>query len=184
MSSTAGFATSGWQVRPGGRDATRIRDELRDAASWDDRFAMTDAKLLRRYEAAPSVGPEVARAWARLVASRGRVGVDELAVENGWSRTRLWFRFGSQIGLSPKRAARLSASITPPTIWPPASAQPGRRRGRLYQPIRPPPGRTVLRGGDAHRRGWRWTTSPGRDREHSSKTAAPEARESGAHAYP
>jgi AraC-like DNA-binding protein len=90
-----------------GRDAARVRDQIRDAPSWDDRFAIVDAMLLRRYEASPSVDPEVARAWERIVASRGRVRVDELAVDAGWSRTRLWSKFRSQIGLSPKRAARL-----------------------------------------------------------------------------
>lgn len=90
-----------------GRDAARIRDQLVEAPSWEDRFAIADAVLLRRYQAGPSVGPEVARAWERIVASRGRVRVDELAVEAGWSRTRLWSRFRAQVGLSPKHAARL-----------------------------------------------------------------------------
>jgi AraC-like DNA-binding protein len=90
-----------------GRDAARIREQLHDAPSWEDRFAIADTMLLRRYEAGPSVDPEVARAWERIVASRGRVRVDELALETGWSRTRLWSRFRSQIGFAPKRAARL-----------------------------------------------------------------------------
>jgi AraC-like DNA-binding protein len=90
-----------------GRDATRIRDRLHDARSWEDRFAIADAMLLRRYEAGPSVDPEVARAWERIVDSSGRVRVDELSLETGWSRTRLWSRFRSQIGLPPKRAAQL-----------------------------------------------------------------------------
>lgn len=90
-----------------GRDATRVREQLGEAPSWDDRFAIADALLLRRYEAGPSVDPAVARAWNRIIASRGRARVDELATETGWSRRRLWSRFRSQIGLSPKGAARL-----------------------------------------------------------------------------
>jgi AraC-like DNA-binding protein len=35
------------------------------------------------------------------------VRVGALAAEIGWSGKRLWERFGSQIGLPPKRAARL-----------------------------------------------------------------------------
>jgi AraC-like DNA-binding protein len=90
-----------------GRDAARVRDQLREAPSWDERFAIADAMLFRRYEAGRSVEPEVARAWECIVASRGRARVDELALETGWSRTRLWSRFRSQVGLSPKAAARL-----------------------------------------------------------------------------
>jgi AraC-like DNA-binding protein len=41
------------------------------------------------------------------VGTRGRVRVDALTMEAGWSRTRLWSRFRSEPGLSPKRAARL-----------------------------------------------------------------------------
>lgn len=90
-----------------GRDAGRVRDRLGDAQTWDERFAIADAALLRRYETGPSVDPETAGAWDRIVASRGRIRVDELAADTGWSRRRLWSRFGSQIGLSPKAAARL-----------------------------------------------------------------------------
>jgi AraC-like DNA-binding protein len=42
-----------------------------------------------------------------MVTSRGRVRVHNLADEVGWSRKRLWSRFRSQIGLTPKRAAEL-----------------------------------------------------------------------------
>jgi AraC-like DNA-binding protein len=42
-----------------------------------------------------------------MLASRGRVRVERLAAEAGWSRKRLWSRFRAQIGLTPKRAARL-----------------------------------------------------------------------------
>ena len=42
-----------------------------------------------------------------MVASQGRARVEELAAGAGWSRQRLWSRFRSQIGLTPKRAAQL-----------------------------------------------------------------------------
>lgn len=90
-----------------GPDAARVGEMLREAATWDDRFAIVDDVLLRRYEDGPAVDPEVVGAWARLAASDGRARVDELAAESGWSRKRLWARFRSQIGLSPKRAATL-----------------------------------------------------------------------------
>ncbi|MGH2477724.1 MAG: helix-turn-helix domain-containing protein, partial [Candidatus Limnocylindrales bacterium] len=90
-----------------GGDATRTQEQLGAAGSWDERFALVEAALARRYEAGRAVDPEVAYAWAQMVVSGGRVRVEQLAGELGWSRKRLWSRFRSQIGLTPKRAAQL-----------------------------------------------------------------------------
>lgn len=90
-----------------GRESSRICEQLGDVSSWQDRFALTDALLARRHEAGPTVDPEVAWAWQRIVVSRGLTRIDGLAAEVGWSRKRLWSRFRSQLGLPPKRAARL-----------------------------------------------------------------------------
>nr|MDT0516094.1 helix-turn-helix domain-containing protein [Streptomyces sp. DSM 41633] len=90
-----------------GREASRIREQLGDAPSWQERFALTDALLAHRHRAGRPVDPEVAWAWRRLVGTRGLVGVDALAAEVGWSRKRLWSRFRSQVGLPPKHAAKL-----------------------------------------------------------------------------
>jgi AraC-like DNA-binding protein len=90
-----------------GREASRIGEQLGDVSSWEDRFALTDALLARRREARPPVNPEVAFAWRQMVTSRGCLRVERLAGEVGWSRKRLWSRFRSQIGLTPKRAAQL-----------------------------------------------------------------------------
>ncbi|MFI1850882.1 helix-turn-helix domain-containing protein [Streptomyces sp. NPDC020480] len=90
-----------------GQEASRIREQLGDVASWQDRFALADALLARRHEAGPPVDPEVAWAWHRIVVSRGLARVDGLAAEVGWSRKRLWSRFRSQLGLPPKRAVKL-----------------------------------------------------------------------------
>ncbi|WP_231935190.1 helix-turn-helix domain-containing protein [Micromonospora viridifaciens] len=90
-----------------GRDATQVEDRLRAAASWDERFTIATEILARRQAARPPVDPEVAHIWRRTLASRGRVRVDGLADEVGWSRKRLWSRFRSQLGITPKRAAQL-----------------------------------------------------------------------------
>jgi AraC-like DNA-binding protein len=90
-----------------GRAASRIREQLRDVSSWEDRFALTDALLVRRHQVGPPVDPEVAWAWRRIAFSRGQARVDELAAEVGWSRKRLWSRFRSQLGLPPKSAVKL-----------------------------------------------------------------------------
>ncbi|MEU3608074.1 AraC family transcriptional regulator [Streptomyces sp. NPDC035033] len=92
-----------------GRDAGRVEDRLRAAASWDERFAIAADFLARRRSARarPPVDPEVAHVWRRTLGSRGRVRVEDLADEVGWSRQLLWARFRSQLGVTPKRAARL-----------------------------------------------------------------------------
>lgn len=90
-----------------GREAVRLWEQLRAAASWDDRFAIAQAELARRRDAGRAVDPEVALAWEQMATSRGQVRVERMAAEVGWSRKRLWSRFRSQIGLNPKRAAQL-----------------------------------------------------------------------------
>lgn len=85
----------------------RLRERLAATASWTERFALVEAFLARRRESGSAVDPEVAVTWQRIVAGRGRVRVNELASACGWSRKRLWARFGAQIGLTPKRAAML-----------------------------------------------------------------------------
>lgn len=93
-----------------GREIARTRERLGRARSWQDRFALTDELLVRRYLAAREsrpVPPEVARTWDRIVRSGGRVRVEALATEIGWSRKRLWSRFRSHIGLAPHRAVKL-----------------------------------------------------------------------------
>jgi AraC-like DNA-binding protein len=90
-----------------GRDAVRLREQLRDAGSWEARFALAEEALVRRLERGRGVDPEVAFAWREVTATHGQVRVDELAADVGWSRKRLWARFRSQVGLTPKRAAQL-----------------------------------------------------------------------------
>ncbi|MFI6175592.1 helix-turn-helix domain-containing protein [Nonomuraea sp. NPDC051191] len=63
--------------------------------------------LGRRLGDHPRVDLQVARAWRRTLSTRGRVRVDGLPDEVGWSRKRLWSRFRSQLGITPGRAARL-----------------------------------------------------------------------------
>ncbi|MER5934241.1 helix-turn-helix transcriptional regulator [Streptomyces sp. NPDC002054] len=88
-----------------GRHARLLREQLADTASWQERLA--DGFLRRRAAGAPPMAAEVAAAWDAIVADRGRVRVGDLAASCGWSRKRLWARFSSQVGLTPKRAAML-----------------------------------------------------------------------------
>jgi AraC-like DNA-binding protein len=90
-----------------GRESARLSARLGELGSWADRFASVDGWLARRCADAARVEPELAWAWHQIVAGRGMVRVERLATELGWSRKRLWSRFQSQLGLPPKRAAKL-----------------------------------------------------------------------------
>lgn len=90
-----------------GRDASRIRKRLHHARTWPERFALVDTALSGRLQTDRVVDPEVAWAWRRIVATRGQIRVGDLAARTGWSRQRLWSRFGAQVGLTPKGAAML-----------------------------------------------------------------------------
>lgn len=84
-----------------------LPERLACAATWDERFALLDAVWTRRLAEGPVPRPEVVRSWELLEASRGRVGVAELADETGWSRRHLTAHFRREVGLPPKAAARL-----------------------------------------------------------------------------
>jgi AraC-like DNA-binding protein len=90
-----------------GPDATRATQRLRAAPSWRQRFAIAAEILARRLDTRPAVDPEVAHTWRLTLATRGRLRVEGLADHVGWSRKRLWSRFRSQLGITPKRAAQL-----------------------------------------------------------------------------
>jgi AraC-like DNA-binding protein len=90
-----------------GRAAVRLQERLRAASSWDERFTIAETELARRCEVGWAVDPEVAFAWRRLARTRGQIRIGRLAAEAEWSRKRLWSRFRSQTGLTPKHAARL-----------------------------------------------------------------------------
>jgi AraC-like DNA-binding protein len=91
-----------------GPETHRIREQLHHATTWSHRFALLQALLARRVDtAAVAADPEVVWAWAAIRRSHGALRIDDLAAAVGWSRQRLWSRFDTQVGLSPKQAARL-----------------------------------------------------------------------------
>jgi AraC-like DNA-binding protein len=85
----------------------RVRERLRGAATWPQRFAAVDAELGRRLR--PGAEPPSGVAWAfrRLVETGGRTGVAALARETGWSARHLTNRFRIETGLRVKEAARV-----------------------------------------------------------------------------
>ena len=68
-----------------GRDAGRFADRLHASPSWQSRFETAMDVLRRRLDARRPVDPEVAYSWRRTLLDRGRLRVDGLANEVGWS---------------------------------------------------------------------------------------------------
>ncbi len=90
-----------------GPPADRLRERVLQAGGWAERFAVLDAALLGEVRADLAPPPEVVWAWDRLLATGGNVNVSELARQVGWSGRYLSRRFGVEIGLGPKEAARV-----------------------------------------------------------------------------
>jgi AraC-like DNA-binding protein len=91
-----------------GRAALETQERMRAARTWQERFAVLDRLLLRLLaDSDHRAAPELCRAWDLLLRSGGAVSVSALAEEVGWSERRLFGRFRTEIGLSPKAAARV-----------------------------------------------------------------------------
>ncbi len=93
-----------------GRAAGDLLDAVRGPSTWPRRFAALDAALLRRLAAGPDdplPAPQILRAWRLLSTSGGRTDVASLAAAVGWTPRHLAHRFGTDVGLSPKQAARI-----------------------------------------------------------------------------
>jgi AraC-like DNA-binding protein len=90
-----------------GAEGPRLVERLQNTPDWAQRFAVLDAAILRRVDAAPAPSEEIVLAWHRLSRSGGNVSIGALAEEAGWSRKHLIARFRDQIGLPPKTMARV-----------------------------------------------------------------------------
>jgi len=90
-----------------------LRDRVRIATGWPERFAVLDEILLgllsrgRVSEGAAGVAPEVSWTWSQMLRAGGDVRVSALAAGTGWSDRHLTSRFRAEIGLTPKAAARV-----------------------------------------------------------------------------
>jgi AraC-like DNA-binding protein len=89
-----------------GHGAETLMDQLSGAATANQRVALVEGALVERLGSGPKLSPEVVWVWEKLC-SQPSVRIADLAAEVGWSRTRLASRFCEQIGISPKRFARV-----------------------------------------------------------------------------
>jgi AraC-like DNA-binding protein len=87
--------------------ARELRERVRAAATWADRFDVLDRLLLPRMYDRDAPPPEVVRAWQQLLATDGDIPAAALADDVGWSGRYLSRRFAEEIGLAPKAAARV-----------------------------------------------------------------------------
>jgi AraC-like DNA-binding protein len=93
-----------------GNVGAELRERVRGASGWPERFAVLDEILLRQLLASSdgaAVAPEVLWSWRQLLQAGGTVRVADLAARTGWSGRHLASRFRAEIGLTPKAAARV-----------------------------------------------------------------------------
>ncbi|MET7473546.1 AraC family transcriptional regulator [Streptomyces sp. NPDC005648] len=91
-----------------GAGVRTVHDRLREASGWGGRFRAVDDWLLGRLSHGRELAAvPVAEAWRRLVRADGRLRVDELAADVGFSERHLRNLFRAEIGLTPKAAARV-----------------------------------------------------------------------------
>lgn len=95
-----------------GARARGLAEALAEAPGWPERFALLDRTLLRWSAEADTAGdaapaPAVLEAWRLLERSAGALPIHEVAAATGWSLRHLETRFREQIGLGPKRLARI-----------------------------------------------------------------------------
>jgi len=91
-----------------------LRARALAAPGWPERFAILDEILLRRLATvtqtatqATTPAAEVRFAWHQLLRTGGTARISDLAAETGWSGRHLTSRFRTEIGLTPKAAARV-----------------------------------------------------------------------------
>jgi AraC-like DNA-binding protein len=87
-----------------------LRARALAAPGWPERFAILDEILLRRLATvtqATTPAAEVRFAWHQLLRTGGTAAISDLAAETGWSGRHLTSRFRTEIGLTPKAAARV-----------------------------------------------------------------------------
>ncbi len=90
-----------------GRTARELPERLAGLPDWPSRFALVDAVVARRLDAAAPPPPADLHASSRNDATGGRDRVGALADETGLSARHLGARFRDELGLPPKQYARV-----------------------------------------------------------------------------
>ncbi len=88
-----------------GPTATTLVDRLAELDDWPARLDLLEQALTARWEAGPRPDPEVVEVWRRL--ATGGTRIDDVVDGLGWSPRQVRRRVRAQLGLPPKRLARL-----------------------------------------------------------------------------
>jgi len=87
--------------------AGSLPDRLASLRTWSQRLALVDEVLVDMSRRGPEPDPLVGWMWLRLQASGGRARITDLVDQSGWSHRHVTARFHTQVGVTPKAAARL-----------------------------------------------------------------------------
>ncbi|WP_158893163.1 helix-turn-helix domain-containing protein [Amycolatopsis anabasis] len=98
---------SGQVVELGDLGLASLAGRLAEVPDWAGRFALLDEVFGAVAADGPGSAPEVGWAWRRMLGVDGRVRVESLAEEIGWSRRHFGELFRRELGLSPKQVARV-----------------------------------------------------------------------------
>lgn len=88
-----------------GAVGARLVERLGNLDDWSARLDLLEAVLVERFVRGPAVDVEVAEVWRRLAA--GTTRIDAVVDGLGWSPRQVRRRVRAQLGLPPKRLARL-----------------------------------------------------------------------------
>lgn len=90
-----------------GDGALTLRERLLNTESLEMRFRSVERWLVTRLKPRSIVHPAVRWAVDQIAASGGRVAIESLATQTGFTRKHLGNLFQQQVGLSPKSLARI-----------------------------------------------------------------------------
>lgn len=90
-----------------GDGALALRERLLNTESLEMRFRSVERWLMTRLKPRSIVHPAVRWAVDQIAASGGRVAIESLATQTGFTRKHLGNLFQQQVGLSPKSLARI-----------------------------------------------------------------------------
>ncbi|HEY2979735.1 MAG TPA: AraC family transcriptional regulator [Anaerolineales bacterium] len=90
-----------------GLEVGDLVERLMAAGTWEQRFKILDAVFVRALRPTAAPRRELAWAWGRLVQAHGCMPIQRLAHELGWSRRHFSERFRTELGVTPKTAARI-----------------------------------------------------------------------------